>query len=263
MVLCAPSSTSVPPARRSSSPSSPLRACFLRVLAGRTSLSLARSPMPHAAELALRVHLLLLQLPRTLRSVATRAPAPASMTGRELQLGRSRCSPTLAAVPLSLLARVDVPSARSCPSSQLPARVKLSARRRFSPARSVPARQRALSDRSALIAITSEVLICLPARRQTWVPCSAFRASASPWCYRLAVIHWWSTSPHVQIVNPMHHLLAKWETNSSLPAPVVHYQLQHVGHARRVSKLAIKFCFRSRAAHTHLCLLAVHLTPLF
>jgi hypothetical protein len=111
----------------------PLRACFLRVLAGRSSL--ARSPMPHVAELALRAHLLLLQLPCALRSIATRAPAPASMAGRELQPGRLRCSPALAAVPLSLVACVDVPSARSCPSSQLLARAKLSVRRRFSPAR--------------------------------------------------------------------------------------------------------------------------------
>jgi hypothetical protein len=47
------------------------------------------------------------------------------------------------------------------------------------------------------IAVASGVLTCLPARRQTWVSCSAFSASASPWCYRLAVIPWWSMSPHV------------------------------------------------------------------
>jgi hypothetical protein len=80
----------------------PLCACFLRVLADRSSQ--ARSPMLPAAELALHAHLLLLQLPRALRSVAACAPAPASMTSRELQLGRPRCSPALAVVPLSLLA---------------------------------------------------------------------------------------------------------------------------------------------------------------
>jgi hypothetical protein len=157
----------------------PLRACFLRVLTGWSSL--ARSPMPCTAELALRTHLLLLQLPRTLRSVAARAPAPASMAGRELQLNRLRCSPTLAAVPLSLLARVDVPSARSYPSPQLPACAKLSARRRFSPARSVPARRPACLSRTWAAALPGcSLCSVLTSRTRSCSPWPQLPGSAAP-----------------------------------------------------------------------------------
>jgi hypothetical protein len=66
-------------------------------------------------------------------------------------------------------------------------------------------------------AVVSRVLICLPAHRRTWVPCSAFGASASPCCYRLAESPSWPSSSAFASV-PHTLIFASW-TCPSLRCP--------------------------------------------